>query len=55
MNTELFGQLIPIPENIRQAGLKFQSINQAIDSRSLAVWVVHRYLKRFDYQELAGA
>ncbi|QYX30519.1 DUF1822 family protein [Sphaerospermopsis torques-reginae] len=49
MNSELFAQLIPIPENIRQAVSKFKSINKAIDSRSLAVWVVHRYLKRFDY------
>ncbi len=49
MNTELFGQLIPIPENIRQGGAKLKTVNPATESRALAVWVVQRYLQRFDY------
>lgn len=56
MNTqELFGQLIPIPPNItaylhRLATHLEPSPSEGITARALAVWVVHRYLKRFDYQ-----
>lgn len=56
MNTqELFGQLIPIPPKITQY---LQRLSRDIEpsqfpeiaEKAIAVWVVHRYLKRFDYQ-----
>ena len=56
MNTqELFGQLIPIPPQItdylqRISGDIEPSQFPEIAERAIAVWVVHRYLKRFDYQ-----
>ncbi|MCT7964381.1 DUF1822 family protein [Laspinema sp. D1] len=56
MNTqELFGQLIPIPpkitENLHRLATHLEpSQSEAITARALAVWVVHRYLKRFDYK-----
>ena len=39
MNTELFAQLIPIPENIRQGAAELKTINPATESRALAVWI----------------
>jgi hypothetical protein len=56
MNTQqLFGQLIPIPQKIREyLGTISRQIQpsqlEEIYQRAIAVWVVHRYLKRFDYQ-----
>lgn len=56
MNTqELFAQLIPIPPQIN---LQLQTLAatlepsqfQGIAERAMAVWVVHRYLQRLDYQ-----
>ncbi|HIK10134.1 MAG TPA: DUF1822 family protein [Oscillatoriaceae cyanobacterium M33_DOE_052] len=43
MNTEQFGLLIPIPAHIRQDTHK-------VGERGLAVWVVSRYLDRYNYQ-----
>lgn len=42
MNTEQFGLLIPIPAHIRQH-------TQTVGVRGLAVWVVSRYLDRYNY------
>ncbi|GAB4294498.1 MAG: hypothetical protein Fur0025_31230 [Oscillatoriaceae cyanobacterium] len=42
MNTEQFGLLIPIPAHIRQ-------YIQTVGVRGLAVWVVSRYLDRYNY------
>ncbi|WP_199245850.1 DUF1822 family protein [[Phormidium] sp. ETS-05] len=42
MNTEQFGLLIPIPAHIRQH-------IQTVGVRGLAVWVVSRYLDRYNY------
>lgn len=56
MNTqELFAQLIPIPPQInlqlqRLAATLEPSQFQGIAERAMAVWVVHRYLQRLDYQ-----
>lgn len=55
MNTQLFGQLIPITAQIN-GHLKTlathlePSKSEGAVERAIAVWVVHRYLKRFDYQ-----
>lgn len=55
MNTQLFGQLIPITAQINEqlktlaASLEPSKAESTVE-RAIAVWVVHRYLKRFDYQ-----
>ncbi len=55
MNTQQFGQLIPIPSIPRQLcegfGRQMQPERaEAIKQRAIAVWVVSQYLDRYNYQ-----
>ena len=55
MNTQQFGQLIPIPSEPRQLCEGFARQMQperaeAVKQRAIAVWVVSRYLDRYNYE-----
>lgn len=55
MNTQQFGQLIPIPSEPRQLCEGFArqmppERAEAVKQRAIAVWVVSRYLDRYNYQ-----
>ena len=54
MNTQQFGRLIPIPNNIEQQCRSFTRYVQPeraeeVRQRAIVVWVVFRYLHRFGY------